>query len=321
LIGPHKAVQARTPTSTEPRRGNSRRIGKGHRIIVATLRFPARTILRLIVLSALASALVPRPVPGPAVSAIEAAREARRQPEAEPDARRQPQPDRLASAPPEVRAFLDRVLRDLPPAGSRVEGYRFLSWEQPGRPTRAALGVKAVPGLDPDALIARVMDVDGYEGRISHVLASRSRPAPGDSPDAPVRFYQQVQVPGIARVQQEAILRDLGTIRGYRVACWSLLPEQTEALDPRGGARSAFNVGAWLAAPGVVGYALSSGPRRSDVNTLQWFSLTTGADALARPIAEQTIDDMASWSRSAVPSTSSSDPNSLASSPPRRPAP
>jgi hypothetical protein len=286
---------------------------------VATLRFPARTILRLIVLAAIASALVPRPVPGPTLSGFETDRDERQDPDAVQDAPRQPEADRLASAPPEVRALLDRVLKELPPAGSRVDGYRLLSWEAPGRPTRAALGIKAVPGLDPDALIARVMDVDGYEGRISHVLVSRARPAPEDAPEELVRFYQQVQVPGIARVQQEAILLDLGTIRGYRVACWSLLPDETDSLDSRGGARSDFNVGAWLAAPGVVGYALNSAPRRSDVNTLQWFSLTTGADALARPIVEQTIDDMASWSLSSPSSVTN--PNSLAASPSRPPAP
>ena len=64
------------------------------------------------------------------------------------------------------------------------------------------------------------------------------------------------------------MLVDAGTIKGYRVAYWYLLEERTAALDLKGGARSEFNVGAWFAAPGVVGYAMSTWPRRGDVNAL-----------------------------------------------------
>jgi len=90
---------------------------------------------------------------------------------------------------------------------------------------------------------------------------------------------------------------DAGPLKGYRVAYWYLLGAETEALDPMAGARSEFNVGAWLVAPGVVGYALSTWPRRGDVNGLQWVLLTSGADSLAKKVVEGNIDGIAAWSK------------------------
>lgn len=275
---------------------------------MSTQRSPARTVLGLsLIAAAMAAAswsLVPRPDPetagaGPGGDEVVEVRKVFR-PALSDDAGEGPGIARLDEVPPEVREFLDRVLEHAPEAGTGVEGFQFSHWSHPGRPTRAALGFKSVPGLDPEALIDRVMDVDGYEGRIANVLSSRPLPDPGRPEEGSVRFFQRIQIPGIARVQQEAVLRDLGTIDGYRVACWYLLPEETESLDPEDGARSAFNVGAWLAAPGVVGYALNSWPRREDVNAIQWLSLTTGSDALAGPIVERTIDGMARWSHSST---------------------
>lgn len=197
--------------------------------------------------------------------------------------------------PREVREFLGRALARLPDDGSEVTGYRFHHWKWDDKPTHEAVGVKAIRGVEPERLIARVLDVDGYAGNIAHVEDCRSERGRAAGPPGRVRFYQAVRVPGVARVQQELVLVDAGTIEGYRVAYWYLLKGRTESLDTRGGARSDFNVGAWFAAPGVVGYALSSWPRRGDVNALQWASLTTGSDALAKRVVEGNIDGMAAW--------------------------
>jgi hypothetical protein len=199
-------------------------------------------------------------------------------------------------APPEVREFLDRVREKIPDDGTGVTGYRFNHWAWPGKPTHEVIGLKAIPGVDPEALIARVMDVDGYGGHITHVAACRSVQDPRFTPPGKVRFFQAIRVPRVADVQQELVLVDAGTIKGYRLAYWYLLADETGALDPTAGARSEFNVGAWLAAPGVVGYALSSWPRRVDLNTVQWLSLTSGANAFAKAIVEGNIDGMATWS-------------------------
>jgi hypothetical protein len=201
----------------------------------------------------------------------------------------------LDEAPPEVREFLGRALSRLPDGGAEVAGYRFHHWKSGDKPTHEAVGVKAVRGVDPETFLARVMSVDGYVGPIAHVEECRSERDGAPGPPRRVRFYQAVRIPGVARVQQELVLVDAGTIQGYRVAYWYLIKDRTDSLGARGGARSAFNVGAWFAAPGVVGYALSSWPRRSDVNALQWASLTTGSNALARKVVEGNIDGMAAW--------------------------
>lgn len=204
---------------------------------------------------------------------------------------------RVDATPAEVREFLDRVTEKIPDHGAGVAGYRFRDWDQPGKPTHEALGLKAIAGVDPDALIARVKDVNAYCGRIDHVEACRAVPDPAFMPPHHVRFYQQIRVGKVVDIQQELALIDAGTIKGYRVACWYLLKDPTNALDRAAGARSEYNVGAWLAAPGVVGYALSTWPRRDDVNLIQWLSLTSGANTVASRIVEANIDAMAAWAK------------------------
>ena len=142
------------------------------------------------------------------------------------------------------------------------------------------------------------MDVDRYPGHIAHVEASRSVQPLTRMPPGEVHFFQLIRVPAVARVQHELKLVDAGTIRGYRVAYWYLLEDETRSLDPRVAARSEFNIGAWFVAPGVVAYALSCWPRREDVNIIQWKSLTSGADALAERVIEGNIDGMAAWAKS-----------------------
>lgn len=199
--------------------------------------------------------------------------------------------------PDEVQEFLDRVLEKIPYGGEGVASYQLHHWKWKDKPTHEAIGIKPVPDLEPEKLISRVMDVDGYLGNIAHVESCRSiQDSVRDSPDR-VRFVQVVSVPGVAKVQQVLMLVDAGMMKGYRVAYWRLLEDETEELDPKDGARSAFNVGAWLAAPGVVGYALSTWPRRSDVNLAQWRSLTTVADLLAKKVIDRNIDGMADWAR------------------------
>ncbi len=203
--------------------------------------------------------------------------------------------DRILKLAPDqaVRAFLSRVLDKVPLRGETVTGYQFQAWAQDDNPTHEAFALKAIADADPAKLMARIMDVDGYAEHVAHVKVSRSSSRqPGQ-----VRCYQVISVPRVADVQQELIMVDAGTFRGYRVAFWYLLIDETAALDRKDGPRAAFNVGAWLAAPGAVGYALNSWPRREDVNLIQWKTLTRGADLLAKTVVEGNIDGMAEWAR------------------------
>jgi hypothetical protein len=203
----------------------------------------------------------------------------------------------MDEAPSEVREFLGRVLDRIPNGGAVITGYQFYHWEWKGRPTHEAVGLKAIPGVDPQKLVACVMNVDGYKGNIAHVEAARSEPDPAFNPPEKVRFFQVISIPKVARVQHELVLVDAGTVKGYRLVYWYLLKDKTSKLDPKLAARSAFNIGAWLVTPDVVGYALSSWPQRDDVNVLQWVSLTKGENALAKVIVERNIDGMAAWAK------------------------
>ena len=214
-----------------------------------------------------------------------------------PDVRQATQPTGLDDAPSAVREFLGRVLEKLPDGGTDISGYQFHHWEWAGKSTQEVVGIKATPGVDPRQVIARIMDVDHYVGNLAHVEACRSEPDAAFSLPQKVRFYQLVSVPGVAKVQQELVLVDAGTVKGYRLAYWYLLKDQTKSLDPKVAARSDFNIGAWLVAPGAVGYALSSWPDRNDINTFQWISMTRGADVFAKKVVETNIDGMTAWAK------------------------
>ena len=90
-----------------------------------------------------------------------------------------------------------------------------------------------MPGIEPDEVITRVLDVNGYEGHITHVEDCRSLPVPARQTLEGVHCFQRISVPGVAKVQQKLVLVDAGTIKGYRLAYWYLLRPETEALDPK----------------------------------------------------------------------------------------
>ena len=196
---------------------------------------------------------------------------------------------------PEVRAFLGRVLLRVPPSSESLTGYQFAYWTQEGKLTQEVVRLKAIPSATPATLIPRIKDVDHYTGNIAHVEVCESKQDSRFKPPKRMRFYQKISVPVVSTIQHELVLVDAGTVQGYRVIYWYLLEDETKQLARKNGARSAFNVGAWLVAPGKVGYALSSWPHRDDVNKYQWFTLTNIADAAARKVVEGNIDGMVAW--------------------------
>lgn len=192
----------------------------------------------------------------------------------------------------EHEKFVERVLARLP---ANVGRFHFDSWKHAGRPTSEGFGVMPIAGADPDKVIAAVMDVDNYRGNIAHVAVSRAIDDTRFVPPEAVRFYQKVDIPVLGSVHHELVLHDLGERSGYRIAAWSLLGPETDRLSKRDGFRSDYNLGAWLVAPGVVGYALASAPRRDDVGFLKFKALTKGADAGASRVLQANIEGMARW--------------------------
>jgi hypothetical protein len=154
-----------------------------------------------------------------------------------------------------------------------------------------------VSGADPTRLKAAVMDVDNYVGNIDHVAACRSVADDRFSGDGAVRFYQKVSIPMLGSVHHELVLKDMGSLGGYEVLAWDVLRSETDALNKREGFRSDYNQGAWFVnEEGVVAYALSSAPKRSDVGLLKWKALTKGADAAANHVVKANIQAMVKWS-------------------------
>lgn len=193
----------------------------------------------------------------------------------------------------EPTSFVDRVMQRVP--DGPVREYLFEHWPHGNKPTDEGFGMLPVPGADPERVLARVFDVDHYVGNISHVVECRAIPDPAHQLPEKLRFYQRIKIPLVGEVHHELVLQRLGTLRGYQVACWHMLERETAALGATGAARSQVSDGAWIVAPGLVGYALSSLPRREDVGYLKWKAMTSGANVMAPKVIRDNIEGMAAW--------------------------
>ncbi len=201
-----------------------------------------------------------------------------------------------SDGPLRASAFLQRVFAHLPKAPT--EEYTFQPWEVAGNPTKEGFGLLRVePGVDPEAVIARIMAVDQYKANLARLQDCRSIPDPRFKAPGSVRFYMRVDLEPFGYVQHELALLDGGTREGYRVAFWYDLQPETTNLDPSQAARSAYSVGAWLVSKDYVGYAVSNAPVREDVSSAKWALLTTGADASAKMVVKTNIEKMVAWSR------------------------
>lgn len=195
----------------------------------------------------------------------------------------------------ELNAFVERVLAKAPPASAPPAQYQLQTWAHAGRPTDEAFGILAIPGLDPAKAIDAVMDVDHYVGRLDHVQQCRAIADSRYVPPAAVRFYQRLDVPMLGVIHHELVLNRLGTQKGWLVAGWDILKSETAALNAKDGIRSDYSHGVWIAAPGVLGYAFGSAPKRDDVGFLKWKALTSGADVAAGRVLRANIEGLARW--------------------------
>lgn len=193
----------------------------------------------------------------------------------------------------EVNEFLARVLKYAPSAPPAQ--FQLHHWSHAGRPTEEAFGILAIPGLDPAKAIDAVMDVDHYVGNVDHVAVCRAVADARYTPPAAVRFYQRLDVPMLGAIHHELVLQRLGAHQGFQVAGWDILRKETDALSAKDGYRSDYSHGLWLAAPGMLGYAFGSAPKRDDVGFLKWKALTSGADVAAGRVLRANIECMARW--------------------------
>lgn len=190
--------------------------------------------------------------------------------------------------------FVKRVLERATTTG--VREYTFKSWAVPGKATNEAVGILPVAGADAAKILGRVMDVGRYTGNVDHVVESRAIADPRFVAPAAVRFYQRIKIPILGELHHDLVMRRLeGQPGGWEIAAWELNPKETEALSAKVGIRSQYSDGAWLVAPGLVGYALSTAPRREDVGLLKWKAMTTGGEVAAPKMIRENIEAMVRW--------------------------
>ena len=173
-----------------------------------------------------------------------------------------------------------------------MDKFNYTSWKFENRPTSEGFGV--LPGVDVDvaSMAEHVLDVENYPGNVKYVDSTEiiERRSPTD-----VTYVQRMNLPVIGKIQVQIHLADYGVREGWRIIAWDQDDAGTEALNKKQGARTAFNLGAWLLAEDTVGYALSSAPLKSDMNTLKYMAMTKGAEATVGEVLKQNIEGMLAW--------------------------
>lgn len=189
--------------------------------------------------------------------------------------------------------FLDRVFEHVPDLPRGV-GFQSKNWPYAKRPTSEGVGLLPAE-IDVDAMVGRILAVEEYPRNIRYVdsveiLQKRS--------DTDFTYVQRINLPMLGGLQSALAIRDDGEREGFRVVSWQQDDAATEALDKTtGGARTEYNLGAWLLKPDEVVYALASAPRKQDVGSLKYAVMTKGAEATAREVLKGNIEGMVAWSK------------------------
>ena len=191
--------------------------------------------------------------------------------------------------------FLERVHQHVPQLSRQRFSYK--SWRFARRPTSEGVGLMPGIEVDVEAMVGCILDVEGYRTELRYVAEIEKI---DEHSATDFTYIQRLRLPALGRMQMALRLVDMGQRHGYRVVAWAQDDQATDALDPKsGGARTEYNLGAWLLRPDEVAYALSSAPRRKDVGTLKYALLTSGAEVTASEMLKQNIEGMLAWSRRA----------------------
>lgn len=192
-----------------------------------------------------------------------------------------------------LEAFLGRVFEHLPELGR--DRFSNTSWKFENHPTTEGLGLKPGVDVDVDKVAACVLNVEAYPENLKFV---ESCTITNPISDTEFVYTQKMKLPAIGGVQVSLHMEDLGDREGYRVVAWNQDDAGTEALNTKqGGARTQYNIGAWLIKSDEVAYSLSSAPRKKDVGSIKFAVMTRGADATAGTVLSTTIDAMVAWSQ------------------------
>lgn len=186
--------------------------------------------------------------------------------------------------------FLDRVFPHIDDLAD--DRFNAVTWRYQKRPTSEGVGLMPHEDTDIDAMVECILDVEGYPANVRYVddVEVVDRESDGE-----VTYIQRMNLPLIGRIQVQIQLADYGEMDGLRVVAWQQDDEATAALNKKQGARTAYNLGAWLMRDDAVLYALSSAPVKSDLGTLKYLAMTKGADAGAGEVIRQNIDGMLKW--------------------------
>lgn len=192
-----------------------------------------------------------------------------------------------------AEAFLARVLEQL--TDMSRDRFSSKSWRFEGRPTSECVGLKPGVDLDVDKVAARILDVEAYPQNIKFVEDTQVTNRISDSEFV---YVQKMKLPALGGIQVSLHMQDLGEHDGYRVIAWDQDDAGTQALDKNhGGARTEYNLGAWLIKPTELAYSLSAAPVKKDVGSIKYAVMTKGSDATAGTVLSSNIDAMIAWSK------------------------
>ena len=203
-------------------------------------------------------------------------------------------PGRLSGMSAAAEEFLDRVLAH--EGELTMDKFNYTSWKFEKRPTSEGFGILPGQDVDVEAMAAHVLDVENYPGNVKYVDSTEivERRSPTD-----VTYIQRMNLPVLGKIQVQIHLADYGIREGWHIIAWDQDDDGTAELNKKQGARTAYNLGAWLLAEDTVGYALSSAPLKSDMNALKYMAMTKGADATASEVLRQNIEGMLAWTNRA----------------------
>ena len=185
--------------------------------------------------------------------------------------------------------FLDRVMPHL--AKLPTDKFNHTSWRFENRPTSEGVGILPAQ-VNLDIMAGCILDAEHYPENVRYVESVEivDRQSPTD-----VSYIQRMSLPVLGKMQVQIDLAEIPSRDGWRIIAWDQNDAGTEDLDKKQGARTAYNLGAWLLRDDAIAYALSSAPVKKDVGTLKYMAMTKGADAMASDVLKQNIEGMIAW--------------------------